>query len=279
MEYINLHVSTIDSAEFKGASPEQQGTFLCALRYLCGQEDGDTLRACRTWTERRWQTVVGVDKKILLEDCGLWEWKGDDLVLNFYPIDQERVTRAKRRGGRLGNRRRWSHSTCSESESDQHSESHSDATSDSDSESITKRNETETKRKVPPNGKPEDSESGFRASDPEDFPEIKVPGEKEFITACTNRGIPAWRAALEYAWRSERPAARWPTVNWMTAVTWLFEKWRSEGAPQDPPRSRTASNKETSKRERGEILQALEVAKKSGAAEDVARLQEELNAA
>lgn len=108
MEYINLHVSAIDSAEFKGATPAQQGTWICLQRYACGQEQGERIPACRPWPERKWQTVLCVEKNLVLEDCGLWTWEGDDLVITFYPIEQEKRVSKMRRGGRLGNKRRWS---------------------------------------------------------------------------------------------------------------------------------------------------------------------------
>lgn len=140
MEYVNLHVSAIDSAEFKASTPGQQGTWLCCLRFACGQEDGETIRGCRQWSDRQWQTVVGAEKAIVVESCGLWEWKGDDLVLNFYPIDQERKTRSMRRGGIRGNRIRWGKTRRGDSPRDDTPDSPPDTPGESPGKSITERN-------------------------------------------------------------------------------------------------------------------------------------------
>lgn len=80
-------------------------------------------------------------------------------------------------------------------------------------------------------------EGGRRPRDPEvrgpnQFPEVEVPGLDEFVAACSVRGIPAWYAENEHAWRSERPAQRWPLgANWQTAVTSTALRWRAQGAP------------------------------------------------
>lgn len=141
MEYINLHVSAIDSSEFKGATPDQQGTWLCAMRYACGQEAGDTIAACLQWTERQWQTIVGAEKNILLQPCGLWEWKGDDLVLNFYPIDQEKLVSKLRKAGIKGNRIKWAKKNKPDSPPDSQKTHIGDSPPDSGSVSVMKCNE------------------------------------------------------------------------------------------------------------------------------------------
>jgi hypothetical protein len=107
------------------------------------------------------------------------------------------------------------------------------------------------------------------------FPEAEVPGEEEFKAACLMRGIPGWFAETEFAYRSERPADRWPLgANWMTAVTSSLARWRNQGAPVTPPASRQFGGAEknggagsaSGRRERGEVLQLLALAKKSGSA-------------
>ncbi len=65
-------------------------------------------------------------------------------MLNFYPIEQEKITRAKRRGGRIGNRRRWAGKTTSDFDSESHSYSVSESIMEWNG---TERNETE---RVPP---------------------------------------------------------------------------------------------------------------------------------
>jgi hypothetical protein len=149
MEFINLHVSVLDSDQFKGATPTQRATWLCLMRYLVGQEDGDTIEKCRGWSDRKWQQVCAVTLQEVDDVCELWKWAGDDLEVNFYPEQAERETKAKRRGGVIGNRRRWGKK--------RHTESHTESDSDKDRESLgtsvrestTKRNETK-RNETPP---------------------------------------------------------------------------------------------------------------------------------
>ena len=117
MEYINLHVSVLDSEEFKGSSPTQRSTWLCLLRYLVGQEDGDTITLCAPWSDRKWQQVCAITLAEVKEECALWKWNGDDLVVNFYPHASEKATKSMRRGGRIGNQRLWGKKRTPESPS------------------------------------------------------------------------------------------------------------------------------------------------------------------
>jgi len=140
MEWINIHVSVVDSAEFKSAEPVDQATWFKLLRFCCGQENGGIIEKAAALGDRQWQALAWVTLEDVQRVTGLWKFAGEDLEVNFYPEDAEKVTRAKRKGGRIGNRIRWGKK--------QKSESHSD----SDSESITKRNETESNETPPARG-------------------------------------------------------------------------------------------------------------------------------
>lgn len=140
MEWINIHVSVVDSKEFKSAEPVDQATWFKLLRFCCGQENGGIIEKAAALGDRQWQALAWVTLEDVRRVTGLWQFVGEDLEVNFYPEDAEKVTRAKRKGGRIGNRIRWGKK--------QKSESHSD----SDSESITKRNETESNETPPVRG-------------------------------------------------------------------------------------------------------------------------------
>lgn len=109
------------------------------------------------------------------------------------------------------------------------------------------------------------------------FREANLPGREEFLAACSMRGIPEWRSVREFNWRDEEPEKRWPRANWQRAVTTLLDRWREEGSPVQPPNFRVVE-KNGARRERGEILQQLALAKKNGADGEVASLEKELEA-
>lgn len=108
MDWINLHTSTLDSAEFVGADPTCRATWLCLLRYCCGQENGGRVVDCASWSDRRWQQLARVTKREVTTASDLWTWDGDDLVVWAYPVDKEEEIQTRREiareNGRKGGR-------------------------------------------------------------------------------------------------------------------------------------------------------------------------------
>ena len=107
MDWINIHTSILDSAEFVGADPICRATWLCLLRYCCGQENGGRISGCAQWHDRRWQQLTRVTKREVTAKCDLWHWDGDDVVVNGYPIEKERQVRQARGVGMAGAMARW----------------------------------------------------------------------------------------------------------------------------------------------------------------------------
>lgn len=107
MDWINLHTSTLDSVEFLGSEPVDRATWLCLMRYCCGQENGGVIREATSWGDRRWQQLCGVMLVEVKRECALWKWIGADLHVHAYPRDKEHEVRAKRQGGIDGAAKRW----------------------------------------------------------------------------------------------------------------------------------------------------------------------------
>ena len=99
MHWLNIHTSTLDSAEFLCATPLEQATWLKLLRYCAGQENSGVIRGSSRWPDRHWQQLVRVKLRDVRRECGLWERDGDDLKVKFYPADKELEVQAKRRAG------------------------------------------------------------------------------------------------------------------------------------------------------------------------------------
>lgn len=104
MDWLNLHTSLLDSAEFISAKPPQRATWLCLLRYCAGQENGGTIAACGDWTDRSWQQLCRVTKREVSEACSLWQWINGSLLVWAYPIDKENEVRKNRVNGSRGGR-------------------------------------------------------------------------------------------------------------------------------------------------------------------------------
>lgn len=104
MEWMNIHVGTVDSEAFMASEPADQATWVLLMRYCCGQENGGRIKNCREWPERTWRILCRVEREQVLRESSLWKWDGNDLLVSFYPEQQERELQAKRRGGRKGQR-------------------------------------------------------------------------------------------------------------------------------------------------------------------------------
>jgi hypothetical protein len=105
MNWINLNVTVLDSEEFLGADPTERGTWLCLMRYCCGQENGGKIEGAKAWKDRKWQQVVRVTLKEVQASCDLWRWEGDDLIIGFYPEEKEAEVRHKRENAKTNGAR------------------------------------------------------------------------------------------------------------------------------------------------------------------------------
>lgn len=102
MDWLNLHVSVLDSPEFLGADPVDRATWLCMLRYCIGQENDGRVGGATEWNDRRWQQVVRITKREATRRCELWHFDGSDLVVWNYPSEKQKLVQTKRDAGRLG---------------------------------------------------------------------------------------------------------------------------------------------------------------------------------
>lgn len=107
MEFINLHVSVLDSPQFLTAEPVDRATWLCLYRFCAGQENGGRILGAGAFTDRAWQQLAGVLLKEVRRSSGLWRWDGDDLVVEFYNIEQETQVKRLRSQASAGGRARW----------------------------------------------------------------------------------------------------------------------------------------------------------------------------
>lgn len=99
MEWLNLHLSVLDSPEVIGADPVERGTWLMLLRYCIGQENSGIIKNCRTWPDRKWQQIARVTQAEAQASSDLWAWHGNDLHVTHYPIAKEAIVKGARAGG------------------------------------------------------------------------------------------------------------------------------------------------------------------------------------
>jgi len=106
MQWLNISVDALQSMEFKRSNPVKRSTWLSLLGYCCQHETSGRIANCRDWSEREWLQVCGVTKEEVHTDSLLCTFDGDDLLVAFYPIEQEAKAIQNRINGGKGGRPR-----------------------------------------------------------------------------------------------------------------------------------------------------------------------------
>lgn len=104
MNYLNIPTEVFRAEEFIDAEPVERATWIALMGWCASQENGGVISDCRGWSDRKWQQLAGVTKDEAWLSCGLYSFDGDDIVLRFYPKEQEEAVRIKREVGKRGGR-------------------------------------------------------------------------------------------------------------------------------------------------------------------------------
>jgi len=105
VNWLNLEMAFLDAAAVAGAETLDVGVWLRLMKYCGKVENGGRITGARLWTDCGWIRVVGVTaEEIRRESPGLWNFDGDDLIVEGYPAAQEEKVKANRRNGKLGGR-------------------------------------------------------------------------------------------------------------------------------------------------------------------------------
>lgn len=102
MNWLNINVATLRSAEYIGSDPIARATWLNVSGWCCMQENGGRIANSRDWKDRQWQQICGVTADEVNASAPLLFWEGNDLVVWNYPVQKESEVAAKREGGRKG---------------------------------------------------------------------------------------------------------------------------------------------------------------------------------
>jgi len=106
MQWLNISVDALQSMEFKRSNPIKRSTWLSLMGYCCQHETSGRIEGCRDWSDREWLQVCGVTKEEVHTDSLLCTFEGEDLLVAFYPIDQESKAIQNRINGGKGGRPR-----------------------------------------------------------------------------------------------------------------------------------------------------------------------------
>lgn len=103
MNWLNIELKTLRSAEYLGSTPEQRATWVNLLAFCADHENGGTFE-CHDWGDRKWMQLVGVTLSEVKSECDLWSWNKSGIVVVFYPTAQEKKVKRNRKNGRKGGR-------------------------------------------------------------------------------------------------------------------------------------------------------------------------------
>ena len=118
MNWLNLQTSVIRSPEYVGCDPIQRATWLNLMVYCAEQENGGVIPDCKSWKDRRWQQTCGVTNDEVSDNCDLWSFDGENLVLWGYPTEKEEEIQKMRESGARGGRKRAENAAKSKEKSD-----------------------------------------------------------------------------------------------------------------------------------------------------------------
>ena len=104
MDWININVNLIRGEEYIDAEPVSRATWLSLTAWCGSQENGGIIADSRKWGDRKWQQLCGVTLSEVETTCLLYGFVGDNLVVNFYPVEQEAKVILNRANGKKGGR-------------------------------------------------------------------------------------------------------------------------------------------------------------------------------
>ena len=102
MNWLNINVATLRSAEYIGSEPIARATWLNVSGWCCTQENGGRIPDSRNWKDRQWQQICGVTADEINASHPLLYWEGNDLLVWNYPVQKQSEVAAKREAGRKG---------------------------------------------------------------------------------------------------------------------------------------------------------------------------------
>lgn len=105
VNYLNIKISDLRSEPFLHATSSQKGQWLELCAHCCTQTNGGRILNCKNWSPSTWIKITGTETPE--SPCTLWHWHKADLIVEFYPIQQEMVFLNRRGSAREANRIRW----------------------------------------------------------------------------------------------------------------------------------------------------------------------------
>ncbi len=130
MRYFPVECASVTGPAFSCATFEQQGQWLNLLTYCAGQENGGRIEGAAELPAVFFQRSLAMSKKEFESECPLWTWDGPDLVVKFYPLQNQEKCEALRESGRKGGKTRAAKAKAEKQEANAQADAQANASTD-----------------------------------------------------------------------------------------------------------------------------------------------------
>ena len=101
MNWLNINTAQSSDPLWTSSTTLAKGAWSCLMIYCTHRENNGIIIGARLWPDRQWIHATG----LVADEVGnssLWRWVGDDLHLELYPHDIQKMVVSKRDSGKLG---------------------------------------------------------------------------------------------------------------------------------------------------------------------------------
>ena len=101
MNWLNINTAQSSDPLWTSSTTLAKGAWSCLMIYCTHRENDGVIAGARLWPDRQWIHATGLTADEV-GDSSLWKWIGDDLHLELYPHDIQKMVVSKRDSGKLG---------------------------------------------------------------------------------------------------------------------------------------------------------------------------------
>ena len=178
MRYFPVECASVTGTDFSCATFEQQGQWLNLMTYCASQENGGRIEGAAELPAVFFQRTLTMRKEEFESVCPLWTWDGQDLVVKFYPLQNQEKCETLRESGRKGGRNRAVKAKAEKQEANAQADAQANASTDYIRPNPTQSHET---KEDPPQQNSTESPSGEPASPEEVASIMKEMGGKGLL--------------------------------------------------------------------------------------------------
>ena len=101
MNWLNINTAQSSDPLWTSSTTLAKGAWAALMIYCTHRENDGVIAGARLWPDRQWIHATGLTADEV-GDSSLWKWIGDDLHLELYPHDIQKMVVSKRDSGKLG---------------------------------------------------------------------------------------------------------------------------------------------------------------------------------